>query len=62
MLSLDHVRSAASDEPALGVLERMQREDIDQMPILAEGRIIGMVGRETILQVLHTRLQIGHLA
>jgi predicted transcriptional regulator len=61
MLSLDHVHSAAPDEPALGVLERMQREDIDQMPILAEGRIIGMIGRETILRVLHTRLQIGHL-
>jgi Zn-dependent protease len=61
MLSLDHVHSAAPDEPALGVLERMQREDIDQMPILAEGRIIGMIGREAILRVLHTRLQIGHL-
>ena len=61
MLSLDHVHSAAPEEPALGVLERMQREDIDQMPILAEGRIIGMIGRETILRVLHTRLQIGHL-
>ena len=50
------------EEPALGVLERMQAEDINQMPVVSNGQIVGMIGRDTILRVLQTRLQLGHLA
>ena len=62
MLPLDRLHTAAPDEPALGVLERMQREDINQMPVISEGSIVGMIARDTILRVLQTRLQVGHLA
>jgi Zn-dependent protease/predicted transcriptional regulator len=62
MLVLDRIHSANPDEPVLGVLERMQREDINQMPVVSEGHIVGMIARDTILRVLQTRLQVGHLA
>ena len=62
MLPLDKLHSASPDEPALGVLERMQSEDINQMPVISEGQIVGMIGRDTILRALQTRLQVGHLA
>jgi Zn-dependent protease/predicted transcriptional regulator len=62
MMPIDHVHSATPQEPALGVLERMQAEDVNQMPVVSDGQIVGMVARDTILRVLQTRLQLGHLA
>lgn len=59
MVPIDRVHSAQPDEPVLQVLERMQKEDINQMPVLSGGHIIGMIGRDTILRVLQTRLQAG---
>ena len=59
MVPIDRVHSALPDEPVLQILERMQKEDINQMPVLSEGHIIGMIGRDTILRVLQTRLQAG---
>ena len=59
MVPIDRVHSAEPNEPVLQVLERMQKEDINQMPVLSDGHIIGMIGRDTILRVLQTRLQAG---
>jgi Zn-dependent protease/predicted transcriptional regulator len=62
MLSRDHIHMTAPDEPVLSVLERMQTEDINQMPVVADGRVIGLIARDTILRVLQTRLELGKLA
>ena len=62
MVPLDRVHSAEPGEPVLQVLERMQKEDINQMPVLSGGHIIGMIGRDTILRVLQTRLQAGQFS
>jgi Zn-dependent protease/predicted transcriptional regulator len=62
MVPMDKVLRAAPEEPALRVLERMQTEDINQMPIVDDQHIVGMIGRDAILRVLQTRLQAGHLA
>jgi CBS domain-containing protein len=62
MLPVDRIQWATPDEPALGVLERMHKEDIAQMPVVSDGNIVGMISRDGILRVLQTRLQIGHLA
>jgi Zn-dependent protease/predicted transcriptional regulator len=62
MMPVDRIHAAAPDEPALGVLQRMQSEDINQMPVISDGQIVGMIARDTILRLLQTRLQLGHLA
>jgi Zn-dependent protease/predicted transcriptional regulator len=62
MLPIERIHSASPEEPVLGVLERMQSEDVNQMPVISEGQIIGMVARDAILRVLQTRIQAGHLA
>ncbi len=36
MLPLDRIESAAPEEPVQRVLERMQAQDINQMPVMAE--------------------------
>ena len=56
------IHSASPDEPVIGVLDRMQKEDINQMPVASEGHIVGMITRDTILRFLQTRLQLGRFA
>ena len=62
MRPMDEIKWASPSEPVLSVLERMQAEDINQMPVLEDGRVVGMIGRDSILRVLQARLQVGHLA
>lgn len=62
MRPIDKIKWASPSEPVLGILERMQAEDINQMPVLDDGHIVGMIARDSILRVLQTRLQVGHLA
>lgn len=49
-------------EPVMGVLERMQSEDVNQMPVLQESHIIGMISRDSILRVIQTRLHAHRFA
>jgi Zn-dependent protease/predicted transcriptional regulator len=62
MLPRDRIHWATPDEPVLGVLERMQSEDINQMPVIDGDHIVGMITRDSILRVIQTRLQVHHLA
>jgi CBS domain-containing protein len=62
MLPRDRIHWATPDEPVLGVLEHMQSEDINQMPVIDGDHIVGMITRDSILRVIQTRLQVHHLA
>jgi Zn-dependent protease/predicted transcriptional regulator len=62
MLPVDRIQWATPEELVLAVLERMQKQDIAQMPVISDGHILGMISRDSILRVLQTRLQVGHLA
>jgi len=61
MTPIDKIQAASPEEPALGLLERMQRDNVSQMPVISGGHIVGVIGRDAILHVLQTRLQLGHL-
>lgn len=62
MRPMDKIKWASHPEPVLSILERMQAEDINQMPVLDDGRVVGVIARDSILRVVQTRLHIGHLA
>ena len=65
MLPHGQIRWAAPEEPVLALLQRMQSEDINQMPVLAgaaPGQVVGIITRESILRVIQTRSQVGELA
>jgi len=65
MLPRAQIRLAAPEEPVLALLERMQSEDINQMPVVADsgspeaGRVVGIVTRDSILRVIRTRTEMG---
>jgi len=62
MVPMARVQTTAPEDPAVKILERMQTADINQMPVVSENHIVGMIGRDAILRVLQTRLQAGRLA
>jgi Zn-dependent protease/predicted transcriptional regulator len=64
MMPLARMRWASPDEPVLRILDRMQSEDVNQMPVLQtepSPHVVGMITRETILRVIQTRAEVRSL-
>ncbi len=62
MIPLNNIHWVAPTQPVMGVLEQMQAEDVNQMPVLQEGHIIGMISRDSILRVIQTRARASRFA
>jgi Zn-dependent protease/predicted transcriptional regulator len=62
MLPKDKLNWAAPEEPALSLLDRMRTIGMQQMPVIAGGKVVGIVTRDSILRVLQTRNELGSLA
>ncbi|HYA98070.1 MAG TPA: site-2 protease family protein [Methylomirabilota bacterium] len=66
MIPREKVLSASPEEPLQGVLERLLGADVNQMPVIAgsgdgSSRIVGMLSRDSILQVIQARTLLGRL-
>jgi Zn-dependent protease len=61
MLPGNQIHWAKPDESALALLERMQSEDINQLPVVSEDKVIGMVTRESLLRVIRNRAELGQM-
>jgi Zn-dependent protease/CBS domain-containing protein len=59
MRPLRELRTVRPDTPAMEALELMSREDINQLPVVADGRLLGIFSRAHALQVLQTRQELG---
>ena len=55
MTPVDSLQVASLGEEALSVMERMAENDINQMPVVSEGRVVGLVARDNLIQFLRTR-------
>jgi len=52
---------ATPEEPALKLLDRMRTVGAQQMPIISEGNVVGMVTRDSIVRALQRGNQVPHL-
>jgi Zn-dependent protease/predicted transcriptional regulator len=59
MTPVEKLRVAHPDQDIMSVLEQMDESNINQMPVVNEGRIIGLVVRENVFRFLHTRSRLG---
>jgi CBS domain-containing protein len=59
MRPFSDVRAVSPDTPALEALEMMTREDINQLPVVSDGRVQGVFSRANVLRFLqlHSELQ-----
>jgi Zn-dependent protease/predicted transcriptional regulator len=67
MIHREKILWASPDEPLLRLLERLLNADVNQMPVVINGadgaaQIVGMISRDSILRVIQTRSEMGHLA
>lgn len=61
MRPVDAIHSLSPEVPALKALEIMGREDVNQLPVVVDGRLEGIVSRGHLLQVIHSRAEVlGH--
>jgi Zn-dependent protease/CBS domain-containing protein len=58
MIPLLQLRWVSPDQDIVKILEFMDREDINQVPVVDQGHLLGMVGRQEILHLLQRRLEV----
>ncbi|MGA8440616.1 MAG: site-2 protease family protein [Candidatus Sulfotelmatobacter sp.] len=58
MRSANNVHFVSPDMPAMEALETMGREDVNQLPVMSDGRVQGIVSRAHVLQVLRSSAEL----
>jgi predicted transcriptional regulator len=59
MIPLDELKTVRPDEELVAVFERMTGEDVNQFPVMENGRLLGMVARNNVLAFLRARAELG---
>ena len=59
MAPIDRVKVAHPDQDGLSVLEEMDENDLSQMPVVSEGRVIGLITRDNLIRFSRTRSELG---
>jgi CBS domain-containing protein len=59
MTPLEQLQTVQPDDGLFDVLERMTREDVNQLPVIDHGKLVGMVARDNVLAFIHTRTELG---
>ena len=58
MKPIDNVHSLSPDAPAMQALETMGSQDVNQLPVVVDGRLEGIVTRGHLLQVIQSRAEL----
>ena len=58
MRALDTLRTVTPERPLAEALEMMGREDVNQIPVVQQGRLAGIISRGHIVRVLQTRAEL----
>ena len=59
MTPVEKLKVTYPDQEALSVLEQMDENNINQMPVVIKGRVIGLITRDNLMRFLHTRSELG---
>lgn len=58
MRSLERLRTVSPERPLAEALEMMARDDVNQIPVVQQGKLTGIISRGHILRVLQTRAEL----
>lgn len=61
MRPLEDMRSVSPNGPLLSALELMNREDLNQLPVISNGHLEGVLSRAQVLSYLQTRAELRPL-
>jgi CBS domain-containing protein len=52
------LKTASPGQSALSVMEMMGKGDINQVPVVSDGQVVGVVARDNLLRFLRTRAEL----
>lgn len=58
MREKEQVESVTPSTPIDAVLQRMNEHNVSQVPVLDDGRLVGVIGRDRLLALLQTRFEL----
>lgn len=58
MTPVSQLRIVAPDQPLLDVLQLLEGQDINQVPVVAGDRLVGMITRDHLLRVLAAKMEL----
>lgn len=58
MRPLDATRTVGPNTPVSDALEVMARQDLNQLPVVSENGLVGLLSRSNILQIIQTRAEL----
>lgn len=59
MTPMDKLKTVRPDEDLSSAMQLLTEEDVNQLPVVENNRIIGMVGRDNLLSFVRTRAELG---
>lgn len=59
MRPLEHLRTVTPETPVADALELIGRDNVNQLPVLANGRLVGLISRDQILHYLLIRNELN---
>jgi CBS domain-containing protein len=58
MRPLDQMRTVTPETPLISALEMMSRQDLNQLPVVSNSRLAGVLSRAHLLSFLQTRTEL----
>ena len=58
MRPIHQLQTVTMDTPVVEVLETMGRDDLNQLPVVANGKLEGVISRGQVLRYLQTRMEL----
>jgi predicted transcriptional regulator len=59
MLPLDRMKRLSPDGELWTSLQQMDRDGVSQLPVMADGQVVGMLSREDVITYLRTLQELG---
>ena len=59
MIPVDKLKVASPEQDAQSILEQMDESNLGLMPVVSEGRVIGLITRENLIRLLRARAELG---
>jgi CBS domain-containing protein len=59
MKPLERIHSVRPETPVMHAMEMMAREDVNQLPVVSDGHLAGILSRAHVLELLRSKSELG---
>ncbi len=59
MTPLDRMQAIRPEDSVSGVLEHLAAADVNQLPVVENGRFVGIVARDNVLRLIQTKVELA---